>query len=304
MSLNQILAITESVGINDQRFVGQVLSRNQRISTSEILTVVPFQFTLTPMKYLYYSQNRDVLANLRYFDKALTQYLNFGATGWVNYIAYQGDMNSGSIAACQWQTSSANKNLVLGNLPTMSSSAYIVRAGDFCQVGLYSYIATADVFGLSSDGTTKALIPASSLTYPADVAEEVWTLESAKLGGTDIDISSLECSISSGYENNDPEKCYAYGLPQPKDMYRAGNIMVETIIESLDQLFAVPTTGALVTIWRQFSAGAGFGATKTITFVGLSVKEESAPAPGKDASKRRIKITGGLDGSNKPITVS
>lgn len=145
MSLNQILAITESVGINDQRFVGQVLSRNQRISTSEILTVVPFQFTLTPMKYLYYSQNRDLLANLRYYDKALTQYLNFGATGWVNYIAYQGNMTSLQVAACQWQTSSANKNLVLGSLPSISPTAYIVRAGDFCQVGLYSYIATQDV---------------------------------------------------------------------------------------------------------------------------------------------------------------
>lgn len=145
MSLNQILAITENISVNDQRFVGQVLSRNQRISTSEILTVVPFQFTLTPMKYLYYSQNRDLLANLRYYDKALTQYLNFGATGWVNYIAYQGNMTSGAIASAQWQTASANKNLVLGNLPTISSSSYIVRAGDFCQVGLYTYIATQDV---------------------------------------------------------------------------------------------------------------------------------------------------------------
>jgi hypothetical protein len=145
MSLNQILEITESVGINDQRFVGQVLSRNQRISTSEILTVVPFQFTLTPMKYLYYSQNRDVLANLRYFDKALTQYLNFGLTGWINYISYQGNMNAAQIAACSWQVESANKVLVLGNLPSISASSYIVKAGDFCQVGLYSYIATENV---------------------------------------------------------------------------------------------------------------------------------------------------------------
>jgi len=145
MSLNQILAITESVGINDQRFVGQVLSRNQRISTSEILTVVPFQFTLTPMKYLYYSENRDLLATLRYYDKALTQYLNFGTTGWVNYIQYQGDMTAVEIAACEWQTASANKTLVLGNLPSMGGMEYIVRAGDFCQVGLYSYIATQDV---------------------------------------------------------------------------------------------------------------------------------------------------------------
>jgi hypothetical protein len=152
MSLNQILAISESVGINDQRFVGQVLSRNQRLSTSEVLTVVPFEFTLKPMNYLYYSQNRDLLATLRYYDKALTQYLNFGESDWANYIYYQGNMTSGQVASCQWQTSSANKTLVLGSLPTITSTAYIVRAGDFCQVGLYSYIATEDV--LRGSGTT------------------------------------------------------------------------------------------------------------------------------------------------------
>jgi hypothetical protein len=145
MSLNQILAISESVGINDQRFVGQVVSRNQRIATSEIMTVVPFAFELKPINYLYYSQNRNLLNSLRIPDKALTQYLNFGVTGWLNYIKYQGDMTPTQITPCQWQTSSANKNLVLGFLPSIPSTKYIVRAGDFCQVGLYSYIATADV---------------------------------------------------------------------------------------------------------------------------------------------------------------
>ena len=145
MSLNQILAISESVGIKDHRFVGQVISRNQRINTSEQLTVVPFEFKMKPMNYLYYSENRDLLATLRYYDRALTQYLNFGATGWVNYIKYQGDMTNPQVGACQWQTSSANQTLVLGSLPSISSSAYIVRAGDFCQVGLYTYIATQNV---------------------------------------------------------------------------------------------------------------------------------------------------------------
>jgi hypothetical protein len=151
-SITDILAIAESVSINDQRFVGQVISRNQRITTSEILTVVPFQFEFKPHNYLQYSTNRALLANIRYYDKALAQYLNFGSTGWVNYIAYQGDMTSGQIASCQWQISSAAKNLVLGSLPSISSTAYIVKAGDFCQVGLYSYIATADV--LRGSGST------------------------------------------------------------------------------------------------------------------------------------------------------
>lgn len=145
MSLNTILRISESVGINDQRFVGQVISRNQRISTSEILTVVPFEFDMKPMNYLLYSQNRTLLAQLRLADKATEQYLNFGSTGWLNYIKYQGDMTQIEVGSCAWQAASANKTLVLGSLPTMGSTEYIVRTGDFCQVGRYAYIATADV---------------------------------------------------------------------------------------------------------------------------------------------------------------
>ena len=151
-NLTTVLSFAESVTINDQRFVGQVISRNQRIATSEILTVVPFQFDFKPNNYLLYSKNRDLLANLRQYDKSLIQYLNFGSTGWENYINYMGDMTDVQIAACQWQTSSAAKTLVLGNLPSISASAVIVKAGDFCQVGLYTYIATQDV--LRGSGTT------------------------------------------------------------------------------------------------------------------------------------------------------
>jgi hypothetical protein len=104
------------------------------------------------MNYLLYSQNRALLNSLRIPDKSLQQYLNFGSTGWVNYIKYQGDMTSGQISTCQWQIASANKTLVLGSLPSIASGSYIVKAGDFCQVGLYAYIATADVF--RGSGTT------------------------------------------------------------------------------------------------------------------------------------------------------
>lgn len=145
MSLQTILSISESVGINDHRFVGQTLSRNQKIMTSEILTVVPFQFTMRPMNYLLYSQNRGVLNSLRIPDKALEQYLNFGSCGWLNYIQYQGDMTEAQIDACEWQTASANKVLVLGNLPSISASKYLFKIGDFVQVGRYSYIVTEDV---------------------------------------------------------------------------------------------------------------------------------------------------------------
>ena len=144
-TLNNILAIAEQVTINDQRFVGMTITRNQRISTSEIVTVIPFQFDFKPHNYLSYANNRALLANLRANDKSLEQYLNFGSTGWLNYIAYQGDLTSGQISGSTWSTSSAGTSLIMTPASGISSGAYVVRAGDFCQMDRYSYIATQDV---------------------------------------------------------------------------------------------------------------------------------------------------------------
>jgi len=145
MSLQTILSISEAVSINDHKFAGQMMSRNMRISTSEILTVQPFEFGLKPMNYLLYSQNRGVLSALRVADRITEQYLNFGTTGWLNYIAYQGGMSGAQAAATLIQTSSINKTIVLGNLPAIASGAFVVKAGDFIQLDRYAYIATADV---------------------------------------------------------------------------------------------------------------------------------------------------------------
>jgi hypothetical protein len=144
-TLNTVLSISESVGIDDHRFIGQMMSRNQRIATSEIIGVQPFGFDMRPMNYLLYSQNRPLLSTLRAADKEFEQYLNFGATGWVNYIAYQGDMTSAEIGACEYQITSANKTIVLGSLPTMGATEFIVKTGDFLQIDRYAYIATANV---------------------------------------------------------------------------------------------------------------------------------------------------------------
>lgn len=174
MSLNQILSISESVGINDHRFIGTMISRNQRISTSEIMTVVPFSFDMKPMNYLLYSQNRALLNSLRIPDMALEQYLNFGGTGWVNYISYQGDMTGSQISACQYQTSTTlgTKNIILGNLPAISASAYIVKQGDFLQIDRYAYIATADV--LRGTNTTVTIpVHRNILTQLASVQNAV-----------------------------------------------------------------------------------------------------------------------------------
>lgn len=146
MSLQTILSVAETVGINDHKFAGQMMSRNMRLSTSEILTSQPFMFTMKPNNYLLYSQNKAVLSALRVADRITEQYLNFGSTGWVNYIAYGGDMTEAEIIACQVQTTTTGKTIVLGSFPgTVAAGAYVVRAGDFIQIDRYAYIATTDV---------------------------------------------------------------------------------------------------------------------------------------------------------------
>lgn len=156
MSLQSILAIAESVSINDKKFAGQMLSRNMRISTSEILTVQPFQFTIKPMNYLQYSTNRSVLSALRTADRISEQYINFGTTGWLNYIKYQGDMTSVQANATTIEVGTTGKNIILGTLPSITSTLYIVKAGDFIQIDRYSYIATASV---QRGGSSTVTIP-------------------------------------------------------------------------------------------------------------------------------------------------
>lgn len=146
MDLTTILQISESVGINDQRFIGQTISRNQRISTSEIVGVVPFAFELKPMNFLRYSESRQLLSALRVPDRQYEQYLNFKSTGWVNYITYRGDMTPLEIAASNFSNTSTAKNLIMVDIPSsVVAEDYVVRTGDFCQYGRFTYIATADV---------------------------------------------------------------------------------------------------------------------------------------------------------------
>ena len=145
MSLQTIFSISTSLEVNDHRLVGQFVSRNQRISTSEVLTAVPFQFTIIPNNYLRYSQNRDVLSRLRFADRAYEQYLNFASTGWAHYVSYRGDMTPAQISSVLVQASSSGKTIELGSLPTLTPSSYIVRVGDWIQVDRYAYIAISDV---------------------------------------------------------------------------------------------------------------------------------------------------------------
>jgi len=85
------------------------------------------------------------LSALRTADRITEQYINFGTTGWLNYIKYQGDMSSVQANATTIEVGTTGKNIILGTLPAITSTLYIVKTGDFIQIDRYAYIATADV---------------------------------------------------------------------------------------------------------------------------------------------------------------
>ncbi|MEI8138220.1 MAG: hypothetical protein WCH21_12920, partial [Bacteroidota bacterium] len=141
---------------------------------------------MKPNNYLLLSKSKSLLSELRVADRINEQYLNFGSTGWINYIAYQGTMLQADIEASAWKSTSANRTLVLGNIPnSVLSTDYVVKAGDYCQVGRYSYIATADV--LRGVGLTvnipvhRTLIDAVTSDIPAVIGQYGTTVE---MGGS------------------------------------------------------------------------------------------------------------------------
>jgi hypothetical protein len=100
-------------------------------------------------------------------------------------------MSSAEISACQYQTSSANKTIVLGSLPTMGSTEYIVKTGDFLQIDRYAYIATADV--VRGVGST-VNIPVhrtimTTLTNPLDAVIGQYGITTSLGGNTYIGIT-------------------------------------------------------------------------------------------------------------------
>ena len=146
MAITELVKQSETFSVNDQRLVGQSLSRNQRLFTSEIQTVVPFGFTFKPNSYQQYSLWRDILSDLRTRDRSMEDYLNMVNSGWVNIVLYRGDLNAGQIDDLVATAASLGKTLVISGLPTVAPTTIIVKPGDFIQIGRYPYIATETVF--------------------------------------------------------------------------------------------------------------------------------------------------------------
>lgn len=147
MSFQTIFNVQQSMTVNNRRTVGQQVSRSGQVRVAQYLTAVPWVFTVVPHNYLPYSTSRDIIQTIDNLDRQLPETITFSGANLAWFTEYQGDLtlaqaNALTLAAVP----AANSQVIsVGNLPSVASTKFVFKAGDFLQLGNYSYKVTADV---------------------------------------------------------------------------------------------------------------------------------------------------------------
>lgn len=147
MSFQTIFEIQQSMSVNNRRTVGQQYSRSGQVRVAQYLTAVPWMFTVVPHNYLPYATSREIIQTIDNLDRQLPETITFSSANLDWFTDYQGDLTTvqanaltlASIPVANSQTIS------VGNLPSVASTKFIFKAGDFLQLGNYSYKVTQDV---------------------------------------------------------------------------------------------------------------------------------------------------------------
>lgn len=172
MSFQTVFEIQQSMTVNNRRTVGQQVSRSGQVRVAQYLTAVPWVFTVVPHNYLPYATSRDIIQTIDNLDRQLPETITFNSAnlGW--FTDYQGDLttaqaNALTLAAIPAENS---QTISVGNFPSIAPTKVVFKAGDFLQIGNYSYKVTTDV--LRGIGTTVSV----SLHRPVIGAVSIGTL--------------------------------------------------------------------------------------------------------------------------------
>jgi hypothetical protein len=151
MSIQNIIDRAQQIEIDRKKFVGQTMSRSQRIKTSERSTAQPWRFKITPPGALKWADSRGFIELIDTNDRINEYEISLNNNAAMNYItAYQGSLTAGQRDNLLI-LSSTTSSLTLTNLPaitgTITSSTIILAAGDFIQPAnsRYPYTVTTNV---------------------------------------------------------------------------------------------------------------------------------------------------------------
>jgi hypothetical protein len=141
--------------------MGIQYTRSEIPKINETVTRNPWKFTLTVPAMLNYSEYRSLLEDIDRLDRSTPEVISFGtstqaAAGLGFVFKYQGDMTPSQVSGVTIQSWSGNQ-MTLTNLPTMASTAYLFKKGDFIQAQGYPYPVTTQYDVLRGSGSTVTL---------------------------------------------------------------------------------------------------------------------------------------------------
>jgi hypothetical protein len=188
MSLQTIVNQAQQIEFDRGRIITATVSRSQRLKTAERNATQPWRWTVTPPASLPWSTSRSLVEAIDYADRDVEYTITLGNNVKQSYlVGYQGELDQTQLNAITINTFT-NASLVLGNLPalgttgtnglTVSSSTFVLRAGDFVQPtnSRYPYTVVQDLVrgtGSLVTATTNRLLITSEGINPSGQAIRV-----------------------------------------------------------------------------------------------------------------------------------
>jgi hypothetical protein len=143
MSIQSVINLASAIKIDRRRVVGVQYSRNEIAYRSETPTRNPWRMTIDVNAVIPYQNGRAIIEELDRKDRTIPEVVNFANN---RILTYQGGLSAGNRAGITVQ-SFTGTNLVLTNLPTVSSGTVILAKGDFIQIAnkYYPFTSRSDV---------------------------------------------------------------------------------------------------------------------------------------------------------------
>ena len=153
-ALQDIINRAGSIDVNRRKVVGVQITRNEIPRTSLTPTKQPWRFTINMPSSLKYYDNRDLLEALDTLDRYSPEYVTFSDNACLSWIfRYQGALTAGQLSGILVDTFVGDQ-LVLDNLPSVSSGTVMFEPNDLIQIGNYPYPFTSTTQVLRGAGTS------------------------------------------------------------------------------------------------------------------------------------------------------
>lgn len=152
--LQTIIDNCSGIQIDRRKMVGIQFTRNESPRTSATPTYNPWRFILDMPSSLRYNEARALLEQLDTLDRNVPQEVTFGNNPCLSWIfKYQGSLSTSQLNAISVQ-SFVGDQLVLQNLPAISSTRVLFEPNDLIQIGNYTFPFTSQTRVTRGTGAT------------------------------------------------------------------------------------------------------------------------------------------------------